>query len=150
LAAGENHELLHVHRGRVLYSSNRYQEALAAVAHALALDPDFGPAFEVRGMTRFQLGDFEGEASDFSTQIALGYDTEMGYPNRAEALVKLGRCDEALRDCDRGDQDDGFCQYTRGLALEGLGKRKQARAAFARAAGLGSTDAAKRLDDDKT
>src|SRR5262249_31492377 len=45
--------------GRGLYWSRRYQDALAALAEATALDAEFLPTYEYRGLSYIGLGKFE-------------------------------------------------------------------------------------------
>ena len=98
-------------RSRILSRLERHEEALksvdAALARANAYD-DLGSAQNDRGMIHYFLGDKRGAAEAYGRAIERGYDA---YANRAEALLELGRLDEALADVQQAlatDADDEF------------------------------------------
>jgi TolB-like protein len=83
---------------QVLYTARRYQEAVAAYAEVISLDPDFKAAYALRGLSFYGLGDFERargscetKRDDWGSQqcLAVIYD-KLGRHADAEAeLAKL-------------------------------------------------------------
>ena len=77
----------HLVLGRALYHAHRYQEALAALAETISLDPDFKQTYAYRGLSFYALGDLE--------HARVACETKPDYWESGQCLVivydKLGR-----------------------------------------------------------
>ncbi len=84
--------------GRTLYVAHRYQEAVAALAEVLSLDPDYRETYAFRGFAYYGLGDLQSARASCETQadywgnqycLAVTYD-RLGRHADAEAeLAKM-------------------------------------------------------------
>jgi TolB-like protein/Flp pilus assembly protein TadD len=81
--------------GRALYHAHRYQEALAALAETISLDPDLKQTYAYRGFSFYALGDFEHARTACETKpdywesqqcLAIVYD-KLGRHANAQALM---------------------------------------------------------------
>ena len=83
-----------------------------------------------RGVILNRLGRFDQAASDFDRAIALQPDLGDAYVNRGSVLISKKSFEEALAQIDKGMQlqpsfpEVGY--YNRALALEGLGRYREA------------------------
>ncbi len=81
---------------------NHIDEALAACAKALALDPEHGPAFGIRGMAEeTRNGPADTVIRDCTAAIDRGSGNARVYMNRASAHQRLGELHAALADLDK-------------------------------------------------
>ncbi len=81
---------------------NRIDDTLAACAKALALDPEHGPAFGIRGMAEeTRNGPADGVIRDCTAAIDRGSGNARVYMNRASAHQRLGELHAALADLDK-------------------------------------------------
>ena len=90
--------------GRSLYSARRYEEASAAYAEAISLDPDYKASYGHRGLSFYGLGDAEQARAACQTRpdywvsqqcLALAYQ-KLG--RRADAEAALSKLKAALGD----------------------------------------------------
>jgi TolB-like protein/Flp pilus assembly protein TadD len=58
----------HIVLGRALYAARRYEEAVAAFAEVISLDPDFKAAYADRGFAYYGLGDLERARASCETK----------------------------------------------------------------------------------
>jgi tetratricopeptide (TPR) repeat protein len=77
--------------GQALYYARHYEEALAALAEVISLEPDFKGSYEYRGLSLFALGDFEHARSACETKPGFGGSQWC----LAVVYDKLGRHDDA-------------------------------------------------------
>jgi TolB-like protein len=84
--------------GEMLYAARRYQEAVAAFAEVISLDPDFKPTYTVRGLAYYWLGDLksarvscEMTPDNWGTQqcLAVVYEKLGRHAEAQAALAKL-------------------------------------------------------------
>jgi TolB-like protein len=89
--ARDSHSLL----GRALYVGRRYQEAVAAFAEVISLEPDFKATYAERGLAYYGLGDLESGRASCETKpdywgsqqcLAVIYD-KLGRHADAEAVL---------------------------------------------------------------
>ena len=89
--ARESHSLL----GRVLYAARRYEEAVAAFAEVISLDPGFKQTYGQRGLAYYGLGDLKSARTSCETQpefwasqwcLSVVYD-KLGRHADAEAVL---------------------------------------------------------------
>jgi tetratricopeptide (TPR) repeat protein len=106
--------------------------ALAHYERAIALDPDFAPAYHRRGELRNEMRDYDLAAADFTRALALDATLVASFRGRALARQLGGDTKGALRD------------YTRAIALE----PQAARAWFERGLARRVTADLEGADDD--
>ena len=94
----------HVVLGRTLYVAHRYEEAVAALAEVLSLDPDFTDTYTLRGFAYYGLGDLQSARASCETQpdywgnqycLAVTYD-RLG--RHADAEAELAKMKAAVSD----------------------------------------------------
>ena len=94
----------HTALGRALYSGRRYEEAVAAFAEVISLEPEFKATYGIRGLSFYGLGDLQSARASceakpdywFSQQcLAVIYD-KLG--SHAEAEAELAKVRTALGD----------------------------------------------------
>jgi tetratricopeptide (TPR) repeat protein len=143
-------------RGLSLYDQGYYAAALAAFDEAVHHSPRSSAAWTNRGVARIRLGDTSGAIEDFSWALALTPDDPELLFNRGNAHVAAGDMTAAIADFTRALEvrpDFARAAFNRGIARsrvpdpEGaradwlqavaLEPDPRARAAMARAAGLG-------------
>ena len=54
--------------GRALYAARRYEEAVAAFAEVISLDPDFKATYAQRGLAYYGLGDLQSARASCETK----------------------------------------------------------------------------------
>jgi len=77
----------HTGFGLTLYLARRYQEAAAAYAEAISLNPNFAPAYAERGLALYGQGDLEGARASCEAQPDFWYDQQC----LAVVYERLGR-----------------------------------------------------------
>jgi Flp pilus assembly protein TadD len=58
----------HTALGRALYTARRYEEAVAAFAEVISLDPDFKATYADRGLAYYGLGDLQSARASCETK----------------------------------------------------------------------------------
>ena len=97
-----NRPELQVACGELNLRLNRIDAALAACDRALAIDPEHGPAFGIRGMAEeTRSGPAEGVIRDCTAAIERSSGNARVYMNRASAYQRRGELHAALADLDR-------------------------------------------------
>ena len=90
--------------GQALYTARRYEEAVAAFAEVISLDPDFKATYGYRGLAYYGLGDLESARASCETKpdywlsqqcLAVIYD-KLG--RHADAEAELAKMKAALGD----------------------------------------------------
>ncbi|MFF4369950.1 tetratricopeptide repeat protein [Streptomyces sp. NPDC001594] len=122
-------------RGRDHRNAERYPEALADYAQALALDTGAARAHYGRGRTHELTERFEEAAEDYTRAIELDPDAQ-SLVNRGACHFNLGRTEEAMADLDRAIvlAPDSYEAYVyRGALHRDTGRFAEARADFDRA-----------------
>jgi TolB-like protein/tetratricopeptide (TPR) repeat protein len=117
----------HNRLGSALYFAHRYEEALAALNDALALDPESQSTYGARGLAYYQLGDFPNSLSSCETKpdnwvnqwcLSVTYD-KLGRHADAEAV--LAKLKAALGDASAYQYATIYAQWgDRTRALEWL------------------------------
>ncbi len=85
-------------QGGQFYEEGRVEEALAAWNNTIRLNPNFGEAYNNRGVVRQSQGNTEQALEDFNRALELDPNNEIAYINRGETFFALGRYEEALTD----------------------------------------------------
>ena len=78
--------------------------AIADLNQAVALAPDFAPAYQNRGNAWYARGNYGQAMADYDTAIKLDPNSPSPYVNRATVRRDLGYIDGALRGLSKGDQ----------------------------------------------
>jgi tetratricopeptide (TPR) repeat protein len=92
----------HFERGRHLFNVNRYEEALAAVEHAIAEDPAFYRAYTAKANALTMLGRVQEAVAICDEVIAQDPAFALAYTTKASALHRAGLRDEAFDNYRRG------------------------------------------------
>jgi TolB-like protein/Flp pilus assembly protein TadD len=121
--ARRSHTLL----GRALYAARRYEEAVAAFAEVIRLDPDFKSVYPERGLAYYGLGDLPSARASCETKpdhwvsqwcLAVIYD-KLG--RHADAEAELTKLKAALGDAAAYQYATIYAQWgNRAKALESL------------------------------
>ena len=121
--ARDSHAVL----GRALYAARRYEEAVAAFAEVISLDPDFKATYGDRGLAYYGLGDLESARASCETKpdywvsqqcLAVIYD-KLG--RHADAEAELAKLKAALGDAAAYQYATIYAQWgNRAKALEWL------------------------------
>jgi lipoprotein NlpI len=74
------------------------EKAISDFTHAISLNPDYRDAYNNRGQSYSDLGEFDLAIDDYSRAIDLDSRYWFAFNNRAIALWEVGRKDEALLD----------------------------------------------------
>jgi tetratricopeptide (TPR) repeat protein len=87
--------------GSLQYGANNYAPAVDALNHYIDLTPTAGPAFALRGLCKFEQGEYPGSLQDLQRGIALGAATQPRNAgiilyHEAILLTKLGSFEQAL------------------------------------------------------
>ncbi len=88
-------------RGVRYYGAERYDEAAAAFNQAIAIDPDFEPAYNMLGYTAFAQGDNAGAEKALKTYQRLAPDDPNPYDSLGELYLRTGRYDEATAEFEK-------------------------------------------------
>lgn len=143
-----------VEHGDIAAARNHYHAAIADFTHLIKWEPKFASAYNVRGWTKYLLGQIvtgressrEAEwyyqstvaDSDVAIQLAtVDEDSSAAYHTRGAAKAALGDYDKAIADFDaaiRRNPETAINYLDRGLAKEALGEKDAAKADFEEAA----------------
>jgi TolB-like protein len=100
----------HTALGRALYAARRYEEAIAAFAEVISLEPDFKGTYAERGLAHYGLGDVQSARTSCETK------PDYWYSQQCLAVIydKLGRHADAeteLAKLRAAQGDDAAYQY---------------------------------------
>ncbi len=133
-----------VNLGKLLFTADRFTEALACFAAATRIAPDDPDAWCSRAGALRELGRLEESVEAAERALILRHDFSEASINLGNALLKLDRSEEAL-DAYLRASVAGPCLAQallgQALALRSLGRFSEAMAAFDAAAALGSREA---------
>ena len=139
-----------VKHGDIAAARKDYHAAIADLTHLIEWEPKFDLAYNVRGWTKYLLGQIvterknSGEAewyyqsavadSDAAIELATtDKDSSAAYHTRGAARAALGNYDKAIADFDaaiRRNPETAINYLDRGLAKEALGEMDAAKADF--------------------
>jgi len=91
-------EIVYVNRANLYWLADQPKPAMADVAKALALNPNFALAFNMRGRLRADAGDLDGALTDFNRAIELEPKMMPAYSARAAVNFQAGRLQDAIGD----------------------------------------------------
>jgi len=126
----------HFFRAETLRVTERLSEAVADYDKAIALCPDYGAAWNGRGLALAELGEPADALDSYDRALALRVDYVAVHANRSAVLLTLGRAEEALAAADRAlalDPGSASALNIRGNALRHLGHIAAALGSYERA-----------------
>ena len=88
--------------GSLEYASNQYTSAIDALNHYLELNPNAGPATAMRGLCKYETGEYDGALQDIERGLVLtasskSRNAEILRYHDALLLTRAGRFEDALR-----------------------------------------------------
>ena len=98
-------------------SSKNYRGAIADYSKAIALDPNFGYAYNNRGFCKHQLKDYKGAIADYSIAIKFRPNTADAYNNRGSSKDEIKDYRGAIADYSKAIElkpDNADAYYNRG------------------------------------
>lgn len=125
--------------GTALHEAGRLDEAVARYERAVALEPDYAPAFNNLGVTLRAQGKVDAAIAAYERGLQLQDDYPDLHYNLANALLSQNRADEAavhLRTSVAGEPDSAANHNNLGTALASKGQFEQAVAEFRAAIAL--------------
>ena len=123
-------------QGTDYYVKGDYQMALINFNLVIQSYPEFGDAYNSRGLVYLDESKYDQALSDFNRTIELMPDSAMGYSNRAITYYSMGEFDEAIQDLEKAiqlDIDFAKAYYNRGLVYLSLNRYESAIADFEKA-----------------
>jgi tetratricopeptide (TPR) repeat protein len=115
------------------YADGKYEMALVDFNLAIESDPNFGEAYNSRGLVYDTQGNYGKAIADFDKAIELLPNWAGSYNNRGTVYFEQGDYDQAIADFGKAIQLDaqfGKAYFNRGLAYQVLGNYKAAIADF--------------------
>jgi tetratricopeptide (TPR) repeat protein len=88
-----NDKQLHLHFAWLTSDSKRSVEILS---NLIKRNPDFAPAYNIRGYGYLRLNEMEKAAADFDKYISLKPDLANPYDSKADYLMRAGKIEEAI------------------------------------------------------
>jgi tetratricopeptide (TPR) repeat protein len=134
-----SYAVAYVGRGNIYRQNNRIDQALADFNQAIALDANDPRAFHNRGLIYQAKGQHPQAIDDFTKAISLAPGNAEPFEGRGLSYLATGDYKAALEDFNESvkrDKDSYTAWTYQGLALEKLGIRDKAFAAFAHASSL--------------
>ncbi|MCC7178030.1 MAG: tetratricopeptide repeat protein [Acidobacteria bacterium] len=125
--------------GSTFHEAGRYDEAVRHYERAVALEPDYAPAYNNLGVTLRAQGRVDAAIAAYEKGLALEDDYPDLHYNLANALLELGRADEAaahLRQSLAGEPASAATHNNLGMAMAAKGQYAQAAAEFRAAIAL--------------
>lgn len=95
----QDHYWSHVTYSFVLYEQGQYEEAMQLATEGIRIDPNDPVAWNNRCLLRALTGNLQGGLSDCNKSIAVDATYDYSFNNRCFVLMRLGRANEAERDC---------------------------------------------------
>lgn len=125
--------------GAAFHEAGRLDEAVGRYERAVALEPDYAPAYNNLGVTLRAQGRVDAAIAAYERGLALKDDYPDLHYNLANALLELGRADEAaahLRASLAGEPASAGTHNNLGMALAAKGQYAQAAMEFRAAIAL--------------
>jgi len=122
--------------GNNSYDLGNYEDAIKQFTTAINLSPEFGEAYNNRGLAYCGMGDYDKALADFGQAIQLLPSSAMPYSNRGATYLAMGDHTNALADLEKAIQLNprfGKAHYIRGLAYLEMENYDNAIADFGKA-----------------
>jgi tetratricopeptide (TPR) repeat protein len=117
----------------------RYQDAVESYNEALALDPNYGDAWNECGTALAYLGRYEESVESYDRALLVNSNNASTWYNRGNVLVNLERNQEAVESYDRAraiDANQADTWNNRGAAFNNLGALEEALESYGKAAAI--------------
>ncbi|MBA3993287.1 MAG: hypothetical protein C0469_07150 [Cyanobacteria bacterium DS2.3.42] len=124
-------------RASALCELGRFEEAIADCNSAIAMEPNNGKCYIIRGSVRHAQGNERMAIEDVSKAIEIVPKNPVGYNNRAWSYAAMGNWKSAIEDCNRAlaiDPNHALTLDTRGLCYFALGQYELASEDLTKAA----------------
>jgi len=96
-------------RGISLLEEGQYEQAILEFNQAIALDPQYGDAFNNRGVAYTYVGEYDKAIADFSKAIELDLTFSDVFNNRGVAYAHVGEYDKAIADFNKAIELEPNC-----------------------------------------
>jgi tetratricopeptide (TPR) repeat protein len=127
-------------KGNVLSDLKRFNDALSAYDHAILLDPSKTLPWNGRGNVLYELNYLDNALSAYEHAILLDPSKASPWNGKGNVLSELNYLDNALSAYEHAillDPSEGGSWYNKSLALQALGRPKEAQEALGKARQLG-------------
>jgi tetratricopeptide (TPR) repeat protein len=114
-------------KGYEYYYKKKYDEAIESYEKALAIDPNYAPAWHNKGLVLHNLGKYDEAIKHYDRALAIDPNCAFALNNKGRALGNLGKYDEAIKYYDKASEIDpnyGIAKNNKRLALEKVKKKK--------------------------
>ena len=141
----ENSTKIFTNKAIALRALNRLEEALQSCDEALALNPNYSPAWNTKANTLGKMQRFADALPCYDRAIQLEPGSALSWSNKASALQRIGSVEEALRCHDRAlqlDPSNSTFWTTKGSTLSDLRRFEEAHVCFIKATELDPRDSA--------
>lgn len=128
-----------LNRGNELCNSGDFEEAIKAYDHALTIDNTLVDAWNNKGMVLANMGRHDDAIESFDEALKLSPKHVYTLSNRGMVLGQQKKYDEALKCFDAAIGADAYfagAWYNKALALQALGRGREAKAAMKTAMSL--------------
>jgi len=99
--SNESNGKAHYHQGTEYYFANRYEDAIIALTHALALNPDDKLAFDRRGSAYKSLKQYDRALQDYNRALEIDSTFDNAYRNRGHVFRHISLYRSAIADFER-------------------------------------------------
>lgn len=130
-------------RGTTLLTEDDVKGALESYSAAIEADPEYAPAYMLRGMLYTMLAKYDAAVDDFTGYIELEPDSFSAYANRGNAYSNMNMLDEAILDYTTAlslERNNPDIWYNRGVVYAASGDLENAVDDFSRVLSLSPND----------
>jgi len=116
-------------KGYKYYLNNEHAAAIEAYTSAIAINPNYGYAYNNRGIAYYYKGQYDRAIEDYNRAIAINPNCRHAYNNRGIAYYYKGQYDRAIEDYNRTIAINPNCRHAynnRGIAYDSKGQYDRA------------------------
>ena len=106
-----------------------YERAIEHYEKALEIDPEYGDAYNNRGIAYYYLEQYERAIEDFNKALDIDPEDAIAYYNRGVVYANLGQYERGIEDFDKAldiDPENAIAYYNRGIAYANLEQYERA------------------------
>ncbi|MDR4504242.1 MAG: tetratricopeptide repeat protein [Candidatus Scalindua sp.] len=133
---------IYFEKGLEYYNNERWDEAIAEINKAMALNPEYKDSFYKFGLAHYKGGFYDKAITAYSLSLKLNPNDFRVYCDRGLAYGKNGQYDKAIADYDQAiklDPKHAKVYVGRGVAFKNKGENEKAIADYTQAIKLNST-----------